>query len=54
MSDWHCGENGVCDAEGICRCSPTTPTPPIQCQWGSSCRANEDCGAVGVGVCDTK
>ena len=53
-SNWLCGENGVCDAEGICRCSPTTTKPPMQCQWGSSCSANEDCGAVGIGVCDTK
>ena len=47
MIDWHCGENGVCDAERICRCSPTTPTPPMQCQWGLTCSTNEDCGNRG-------
>ena len=53
-SDANCGENGWCNHRGRCRCPPTTPTPPMQCQWGSSCSANEDCGAVGVGVCDLR
>ena len=50
-NDANCGENGVCNPRGICRCSPTTPTPPMQCQWYISCSANEDCGD---GICDPR